>query len=55
MAATILTKGHGWLIGVFKKMLRGGRPVSDRAMRMLNEVPGVAVIAIVILAVIKPF
>ena len=50
-----LSAYHGWLIGVFKKIRRGERPVSDRAMRMLNEVPGVAVIAIVILAVIKPF
>lgn len=46
---------HGWLIGVFKKLKRGERPVSDKALRLLNEVPGVATIVIVILVFVKPF
>ncbi len=50
-----LSAYHGWLVGLFKKMRRGERPVSERHLRLLNEVPGVAAIFIIILAVVRPF
>ncbi|MGB7405210.1 MAG: CopD family protein [Pacificimonas sp.] len=50
-----LTGYHGWMVGLSKKMLSGARPLSERALRLANEVPGVATIAIVILAIVKPF
>ncbi len=45
---------HGWLIGYFKKLSKGERPLTEKQLRMLNEVPGVAAAIIVILAVIRP-
>jgi putative membrane protein len=50
-----LSAYHGYMVGYGKKLARGERPVSGRALRIMNEVPGIAVAAIVILVVIKPF
>lgn len=46
---------HGWLIGYFKKLKAGQRPLSEKALRLLNEVPGVVAAVTVILAVVRPF
>ena len=46
---------HGWLAGYAKKLARGERPLEGKTLRLLNEVPGVAVAVIVILAIVKPF
>ena len=51
----LLSGYHGWTIGYFKKLKRGERPLSEKRLRMLNEVPGVAAAIIVILAVVRPF
>lgn len=51
----LLSAYHGWMIGYSKKLARGIRPLSDRQLRMLNEVPGIMAAAIVILAVVRPF
>lgn len=56
MAAVIgLSAYHGWMIGYFKRLRRGERPLSEKTLRLLNEVPGVAAAIIVILAVVRPF
>ncbi|HKT13902.1 MAG TPA: CopD family protein [Allosphingosinicella sp.] len=46
---------HGWMIGYGRRLARGERPVSTRALRMMNEVPGIATAIIVILVIVKPF
>ena len=46
---------HGYLRSYARKLERGERSLSGRQLRLLNEVPGVAVGLIVILVVIKPF
>ena len=46
---------HGWALGYAKKLARGETPLATRTLRMLNEVPALAVILIVMLAVVKPF
>lgn len=46
---------HGWIIGYFRKLQRGLRPLSEKTLRMLNEVPGLATAIAVILAVVRPF
>jgi len=51
----ILSGYHGWLVGYAKKLARGERTLSDRQLRMLNEVPGIMVAIIVVLAVVRPF
>jgi putative membrane protein len=46
---------HGWMVGYGRKLARGERPVSGRALRIMNEIPGLAVVLIVILVIVKPF
>lgn len=46
---------HGWMIGYAKKLARGERRLSEKALRLANEVPGIATAVIVILAVVRPF
>lgn len=46
---------HGWAVGYSKKLARGTGRLASRTLRMLNEVPALAVIVIVVLAVVKPF
>ena len=46
---------HGWAVG-YARTLAAGRPtLSGRTLRMINEVPALAAIVIVVLAVVKPF
>ena len=51
----LLSGYHGYMVGYGKKLARGERPVSGKALRIMNEVPGVAAVIIVILVIIKPF
>lgn len=46
---------HGWAVGYSKKLARGIGPLAPRSLRMINEVPALAVVVIVVLAVVKPF
>lgn len=50
-----LSAYHGYMIGYGRKLARGERPVSGRALRLMNEVPGIVAAAIVILVIVKPF
>lgn len=51
----LLSGYHGWAIGYSKKLARGEGGIASRRLRMLGELPALAVILIVILAVVKPF
>jgi putative membrane protein len=51
----ILSGYHGWMSAYAKKLARGERRLSGKQLRLLNEVPGVAVALIVVLVVVKPF
>lgn len=51
----VLTAYHFWLARYAAALARGERKLSGRALRMLNEVPGVAAALIVILVIVKPF
>lgn len=46
---------HGFYAASTKRFAKGERPRSERFWRIMNEVPAIAVIIIVILAVVKPF
>ena len=50
-----LTGYQGWLGLYGKKLARGERPLSSRAVRMMNEVPGIAAAIIVVLVIVRPF
>lgn len=51
----VLSGYHGWLSAYAKKLARGERTLTGKQLRLLNEVPGVAVAIIVVLVVVKPF
>ena len=50
-----LTGYQGWLGAYGKKLARGERPLSGKAVRMLNEIPGIAAALIVVLVIVRPF
>ena len=46
---------QGW-IGVYGRKLAGGmRPLENRTLRIMNEIPGVAAAFIVVLVIVRPF
>jgi putative membrane protein len=51
----ILSGLHGYFISMGKKIDRNEVKLNSKSLKMLNEVPFVIMIAVVILAVIKPF
>ncbi|MEM9500281.1 MAG: CopD family protein [Pseudomonadota bacterium] len=51
----VLTGYHGWLVGQTKKMARGERPLTEKRLRMIGEVPGLLLVLIVALVYLKPF
>ncbi|MFL6721444.1 MAG: CopD family protein [Sphingomonas sp.] len=50
-----LTGYQGWLGAYGKKLACGERPLSGNAVRMLNEIPGIAAALIVVLVIVRPF
>ena len=56
LTIVLLLSGYqGWAIGYSKKLARGQGDIAPRRLRMIGEVPALAVILVVILAVVKPF
>jgi len=51
----LLSGYHGWVVGYSKKLAIGRQTLSGRQLRLLNEIPGLAAAAIVILAIVQPF
>ena len=50
-----LSAYQGWLGAYGKKLAKGERPLSGKAVRMINEIPGVAAALIVVLVIVRPF
>lgn len=46
---------HGWMVSYGRKLAAGGQRISGRSLRMMNEIPGIAVILIVVLVIVRPF
>ncbi|WP_371396572.1 protoporphyrinogen oxidase HemJ [Fretibacter rubidus] len=46
---------HGFLSKMRKRFKAGQRPKSEKFFRMINEIPAVATIIIVVMAIVKPF
>jgi len=51
----LLSGYQGWLVAYGKKLARGERPLSNKAVRIINEIPGIAVAIIVVLVIVRPF
>lgn len=50
-----LSAFQGWLGAYGKKLAKGERPLSGKAVRMINEIPGIAAALIVVLVIVRPF
>lgn len=44
----LLSGYHGWLVAQTKKMARGERPLSEKRLRMIGEIPGLLLVLIVV-------
>ena len=51
----VLTAYQIWMARYAGSLARGERRISGKALRLLNEVPGVVAVLIVILVEVKPF
>jgi putative membrane protein len=51
----ILAAYHLWMCNYAKRLAAGGPLLAGKTLRLLNEVPGLAAIVIVIMAVARPF
>jgi putative membrane protein len=55
-ALVLLLSGyHGWAVSYSKKLAAGERTLTGKQLRLLNEIPGVAVTLIVVLVIVRPF
>lgn len=50
-----MTGFHGYMVAMTKKMSRGERPLTEKQLRMIGEVPGLLLVLIVFLVYLKPF
>lgn len=50
-----LTGYQGWLSVYGRRLADGKRPLTDRTLRIMNELPGIAAALIVVIAVVRPF
>jgi len=46
---------QGWLGAYGKRLASGKRPLDNKTLRIMNELPGVATAIIVVLVIVKPF
>jgi len=44
----ILSVYHGWLVGQTKRMAQGERPLSEKRLRIVGEIPGIILILIIV-------
>ena len=46
---------QGWITAYGRKLAQGMRPLENRTLRIMNEIPGIAAALIVVLAIVRPF
>lgn len=51
----LLSGFQGWLGAYGRKLARGDRPLENKTLRIMNEVPGIMTAVIVVLVIVKPF
>ena len=51
----VLSGYQGWIMSYGRKLKAGHREISDRSLRIMNELPGILTAFIVVLVVVKPF
>lgn len=55
LVVVALTGYQGWITGYGKKLAQGMRPLENRTLRIMNEIPGIAAAVIVVLVIVRPF
>jgi len=55
LLVVLLSAYHGWLVRYGKRLVRGGPRIPERTLRLMNELPGIAVVLIVVLVIVRPF
>ena len=50
-----LTAYQGWITAYGRKLATGMRPLENRTLRIMNEIPGIAAALIVVLVIVRPF
>jgi putative membrane protein len=45
---------QGWLVAYGKRLAGGKRPLENRTLRIMNEIPGIAAALIVVLVIVRP-
>jgi putative membrane protein len=50
-----LSAYQGWLSVYGRRLAAGKRPLENRTLRIMNEVPGIAAALIVVLVIVRPF
>ncbi len=51
----LLSAFHGYMVGYGRKLAAGTAPKSGKALRLMNEIPGIVTALIVVLVIVKPF
>ena len=46
---------QGWISAYGRKLASGMRPLENRTLRIMNEIPGIAAAVIVVLVIVRPF
>ena len=56
LALVIGLSGYqGWISAYGRKLANGMRPLENRTLRIMNEIPGIAAAVIVVLVIVRPF
>ena len=55
LLVVLLSGFHGYLVAQSRKMAAGERPLTEKQLRMIGEIPGILLALIVVLVVVKPF
>jgi putative membrane protein len=51
----LLTWFHHWAVVMAARMAAGERPVTERRLRLMNEIPSLVTLAVAVLVIVKPF
>jgi len=56
LALVIGLSGYqGWMSAYGRKLANGMRPLENRTLRIMNEIPGIAAAIIIVLVIVRPF
>ena len=51
----LLTWFHHWSVVMAKRFAAGERPVTEKRLRLMNEIPSLVTLAVAVLVIVKPF